>query len=367
MPNLRKSQIQKPVASVSSNTTINLNHVGGLVEVTADSTITLDTLDIPNGAMIIISDAGGRITLEAGTATLNGDVLTTSAEDECLVLVYAGGDVWDVLSGGGGESEEGWEIADLSDFSYGSDMYALSGVASERGIAFNPNGSQFFIGDTTQDDTTEFDTATPWVLAGSSLGSTTSVIGSDVEDVLADIFIEPSGTYAFAIGGNDTIYRFTLSSTGDAISATYDGASFDYDYSSITTNAGAIYISPDGGKLLLQENGTGGLFLLNFGAAFNPATLTNPSDSNLGLGGSGVYANPQGTQLFVLTNTKVLKKYTTTDFSPSSAVDTSQDLDLSSVVPTSTIDGFTMKPDDGTKFYVVRGFPSEVYAWELGT
>lgn len=100
MTKLYKAQIKNPVFSISSTETIGYEHFGGIIQVTADSTINVNSLNVPDGTMIFLTDNGGRITLSAGAGvTLNGEIQETTEESQCLVLVYAGGDVWDVLSG----------------------------------------------------------------------------------------------------------------------------------------------------------------------------------------------------------------------------------------------------------------------------
>ena len=175
---------------------------------------------------------------------------------------------------------------------------------------------------------------------------------------------------------NETLYQYSLSTSWDISTASYDSVSFLL--TSQTTSVTSMHFKPDGTKVYLASTTPDAVFQYSLSTAWDLSTISYESKSfsvaSQSTGPFGLFFKPDGTKMYVQSSTPtdvVLQYSLSTAWDVSTASYDSVTFDVSTQAPGPY--GIDFKPD-GTKMYVVDIVNEEAVfqytlstAWDLST
>ena len=138
---------------------------------------------------------------------------------------------------------------DNSSASYDTVTFSVaSQEATPKGLFFKSDGSTMYIIGATTDSVFQYTLTTPWDLSTASYASKQSPSNGSLDATSIKVHFNTTGTKMYITGeSNGNIYQYSLSSAWDASTATYD--SVTYSLSSQITNLYATTFNDDGTKL----------------------------------------------------------------------------------------------------------------------
>ena len=140
---------------------------------------------------------------------------------------------------------------DISTASYDSVSFSLpSPIAVPYGIEWNGDGTKFVVCDTSTGDLYQFSLTTAYDI--STTNSTPTTYDPSETTSPDAIKFNSDGTKAFVIGqGNDTVYRYSLSTDYDITTMSYDSNSFTYPSGYYGTG---LEFNSDGTEMYIQDH-----------------------------------------------------------------------------------------------------------------
>lgn len=194
----------------------------------------------------------------------------------------------------------------------------------------------------------------------------------------ADFALKSDGSKLFVLGqANETLYQYSLSTTWDISTASYDSVSFLL--TSQTTSVLSMHFKPDGTQVYLASTAPNDEVLqYSLSTAWDLSTISYDSKSFSTASQStspfGLYFKTDGTKMYVLSsvpNDTLFQYSLSTAWDVSTASYDSVSLDVSSVAPAPYGLDFNL---DGTRLYVIDiGTGDAIYqyslsaAWDIST
>jgi len=125
---------------------------------------------------------------------------------------------------------------DITSITYDGDSFSTSC----GGLTFKPDGTKMYAG--YSDELKEYTLSTAWDITTASLTYTLDITDSEGD---IGVYLHPSGTYIFKLGGNtDNFRRYTMSTAYDLSTATQSQSQ-----SAVGTATAGIFLKPDGTKV----------------------------------------------------------------------------------------------------------------------
>ena len=256
---------------------------------------------------------------------------------------------------------------DLSTASYASKSYSIPFTnAVPEALAFNGDGTQMFITNSTEDKVHRFNLSTAYDVSTASDPSINFSYASEISTATGLVF-NSDGTKIIllsssSVSGNDAVFQYTTGST--VATATFDTSTGNYF--THTPSADSEYgFSNAGDVQTWQLEVTGNQSVVGYDlseAAYDSISYDMSAD-----GGAlrSISFKPDGTKMLVLSlNDTEINEY---DLS------TAWDITTSSYVQNfnvggqeSSVHGLFLKPD-GTKMYVIGQINDTVYQYTLST
>ncbi|QDP54895.1 MAG: hypothetical protein Unbinned3891contig1000_93 [Prokaryotic dsDNA virus sp.] len=190
------------------------------------------------------------------------------------------------------------------------DMTGSGGVSNLWGVYFKPDGLECYVIDTGNDEVRQYTLSSAWDLSTIDATSPDATFDTGTElseAVPGEVFVSPDGLYVFvAGGGNDGIFRLTLSSAWDLSTASYGGGASDFfDASSQDTSPYGVDLSQDGTQMYIVGNSGDTIehytlstpWDLNTVAHQSSTSTTSPADEN---SPTGCRINSDGSQLMLV-------------------------------------------------------------------
>lgn len=147
--------------------------------------------------------------------------------------------------------------------------------SSPRVLDFKPDGTKMFYGGATSETVYEYDLSTAWDISTASY-SNKSFSTATQDSQLYGMTFNSSGTKMFTGGGsNDSVFQYSLSTAWDISTASYDSVSFSV--TSQSSHANALNFKPDGTKLYLSSRSSNAVHQYSTGDAPSAATIAYPS------------------------------------------------------------------------------------------
>jgi sugar lactone lactonase YvrE len=154
---------------------------------------------------------------------------------------------------------------DLSSASYDSVSFSVASQETQpQGIAFNSDGTKMYIVGFINDTVFQYSLSSSFDLSSASYDSVSfSVAGQDISP--SGLCFNSDGSEMYVVGTtSDTIYQYSLSSSFDLSSASYNGASFNVSSEEAIPND--VYMRPDNLKFYVLGRGQDDLLQYSTGA-----------------------------------------------------------------------------------------------------
>lgn len=164
---------------------------------------------------------------------------------------------------------------DISTASYNNATYSVSAQSSYPvDLEFSPDGTKMYISDFSNHKVIEYALGTAWDLSTTSFTNKTFLY-SGQDQYSEDTSFSADGSTMFMNGANSSkIYQYSLSTPWDVTTATY--ASKNISYSGQGSVQG-MYFKPDGTKFYLDSTNNSAIYQYSLGAAATPTPTPTPT------------------------------------------------------------------------------------------
>ena len=321
------------------------------------------TINVNDGVLLLTATEGSYIETAAPTSTDTA----ASGEWSMFGVVYDAAD--DVL-----KLSNYVDVYNLADASYSSVSFSVSAQETvPNAIFWNTDGTKFFTAGDTGNVIEEYTCSVGFDLSSTVAFSGNSFSISSQESSVQGLAFNTDGTKFFIVGmSNDTVYEYTCS-TGFDLGSTvaYSGNSFSVN--SQETNPRGLTFSTDGTKFFIVGYGTDTVYEYTCSVGFDLSSTVAYSGNSFSVTAQettpqDIVFTPDGTRFFIMGDTG----------SPSDSIweyTCSVGFDLSSTVAYSglsfSVNSQETEPTglafsaDGSKFFVV-GENAYVYEYSAG-
>ena len=321
------------------------------------------TINVNDGVLLLTAIEGSYIETTAPTSTDTA----ASGEWSMFGVVYDAAD--DVL-----KLSNYVDVYNLADASYSSVSFSVSAQETvPNAIFWNTDGTKFFTAGDTGNVIEEYTCSVGFDLSSTVAFSGNSFSISSQESSVQGLAFNTDGTKFFIVGmSNDTVYEYTCS-TGFDLGSTvaYSGNSFSVN--SQETNPRGLTFSTDGTKFFIVGYGTDTVYEYTCSVGFDLSSTVAYSGNSFSVTAQettpqDIVFTPDGTRFFIMGDTG----------SPSDSIweyTCSVGFDLSSTVAYSglsfSVNSQETEPTglafsaDGSKFFVV-GENAYVYEYSAG-
>jgi len=258
---------------------------------------------------------------------------------------------------------------DLANGSYDNVSFSVASQdANPYGLTFNNDGTKMYMSGANSDSVYQYSLSTSFDLSTASYDSVSfSVAGQDT--IPREIAFNNNGTKMYMIGpSSDSVYQYSLSTAFDLSTASYDSISFSV--SSQDTNPSSVAFNSDGTKMYMVGVTNDSVHQYSLSTAFNLSTTSYDSVSFSVAGQDtnpyGIDFNNAGTKMYILglNNLSVYQYSLSTAFNLSTASYDSVSFSLASQDATPLGVAFN---SDGTKMYMVGNINNNVFQYSTAT
>jgi len=173
---------------------------------------------------------------------------------------------------------------------------------STLGLAFSPDGTKMFMLGYATGSVYRYDLSTAWDITSAAHVATKDVSAQDSQ--LYSVALSSDGTKMFVVGnGNDSVYRYDLSTAWDITSASYVATK---SVSAQDTTPLDVAFSPDGTKMFVVGRATGSVYRYDLSTAWDITSASYVATKDVSTQDTtpvGVELSPDGTKMFVVGNT----------------------------------------------------------------
>jgi len=191
---------------------------------------------------------------------------------------------------------------DITSASYVSFKSVGTQDSQPFGVTFSPDGTKMFVAGDTNDSVYRYDLSTAWDITSASYVSTKDVSAQDT-NLRGVATFSGDGTKMFVAGnGNDSVYRYDLSTAWDITSASY------VSLKDVGTQEASLYdvtFSPDGTKMFVAGEGNDSVHRYDLSTAWDITYASYVSFKDVGAQDPWLYDvtfSPDGTKMFVMGN-----------------------------------------------------------------
>jgi sugar lactone lactonase YvrE len=254
---------------------------------------------------------------------------------------------------------------DIANASYDSVSFSVASQDDNpRSVAFSSDGSKMFMLGTTGDSVYQYSLSTSWDPSSATYDSVSFSVGTQ-ETNSGSIIFKSDGTSFYVIGYGNSVYQYDLTTSYDISTASYASKSL----STGLTNAVGLSISTDGTKLWAADIG-GTIQQFTMSTAWDVSTASSDSKSldvsARGATTTAIYVSPDGSAVYITNlGTDTIYEY---DLSTDYDISTGTYNSVSFSVATQETNpwGFTFK-DDGSKMYMIGNIGDSVYQYSTGS
>jgi DNA-binding beta-propeller fold protein YncE len=243
-------------------------------------------------------------------------------------------------------------------------------TTGELSDLFNVNVSLANIPSGSSKWTVEFQNSTVkvWQIETASYDNASFSVSSQ-DSVPRGIFFKPDGTKMYMIGdSSNTVYQYSLSTTWDITTASYDNASFSV--SSQDTSPYGIFFKPDGTKMYMVGINSDRVHQYSLSTAWDITTASYDAVSFLVIAQDSIptdiFFKPDGTKMYMVGfSSDTVHQYSlSTAWNIATASYDAVSFSVGSQDGSPT--GISFKPD-GTKMYMVGNVSDTVHQYSLAT
>jgi len=234
-----------------------------------------------------------------------------------------------------------------------------------RSVAFSSDGSKMFVLGVTGYSVYQYSLSTAWNPSSATYDSVSFSVSTQESSPITVVF-KSDGTSFYIVGTtNSTVYQYDLTTAYDLSTASYANKTL----STGLTNARGLSISTDGTKLW-ASNLSGIIQQFTMSTAWDVSTASSDSKSldvsARGSSTSAIYVSPDGSAVYInnLGTDTVYKYDLSTNYDISTGTYNSVSFSLASEETTPW--GFTFK-NDGSKMYAIGNATDTVFQYSTGT
>ena len=254
-----------------------------------------------------------------------------------------------------------WTNPDIAAASYDSVSFSVASQDNNpRAVTFSSDGSKMFMLGTTADSVYQYSLSTSWDPSSATYDSVSFSVGTQ-ETSSGSIIFKSDGTSFYVIGYGNSVYQYDLTTAHDLSTASYASKSL----STGLTNAVGLSISTDGTKLWAADIG-GTIQQFTMSTAWDVSTASSDSKSldvsARGTTTTGIYVSHDGSAVYITNlGTDTIYEY---DLSTDYDISTGTYNSVSFSVATQETNpwGFTFK-NDGSKMYLIGNIGDSVYQY----
>ena len=252
----------------------------------------------------------------------------------------------------------------ISSASYDSVSFSIaSQETNSAGLAFNSDGTKMYITGYNSDSVYQYTLSTSWDLSTASYDSVSFSVAS--QDTLPlGLAFNSDGTKMYITGlSNDTVYQYSLSTGWDLSTASYDSVSFSV--ASQDTAPLVIAFNDDGTKMYMVGNTGDSVYQYSLSIGWDLSTASYDSVSfsvaSQDTVPEGLTFNPDGTKMYIVgsANDYVYQYSLSTGWDLSTASYDS----VSFYVTQDTSPADIVFNSDGTKMYIIGYANDKVYQY----
>lgn len=265
------------------------------------------------------------------------------------------------------EAGSSWTDPDLANASYDSVSFSVAGQASlPFATKFNDDGTKMFVVDNTTDSLYEYSLSTAYDVSTASYNSVSFSVTSQ-DTVPVSVFFKPDGTKMYVSGiNNDALYQYSLSTAFDLSTASYDSVSFSVA-SQDNIPYGAFF-KPDGTKFYIVGLGSDTVHQYTMSSSWDLSTASYDSVSfsvtTQASLPAALFFNLDGDKMWVsdLGVETIFQYSLSTPWVVSSASYDSVSFDASAQVGSGNAVDVIFKPD-GSKMYITDNISQTIYQY----
>ena len=259
-----------------------------------------------------------------------------------------------------------WTVA-LSSVTYDSVSLSVGSQDPVSRVArFSVDGTKMLLLGGNNKYVYQYSLSTSFDMSTASYDSVSFSVGSQ-SDTPMGMSLNKDGTKVYVCDFGGILHQYSLSTAYDVSTMSYDSVSFNFQ--SLTTVSSGVEFNADGTKLYLMGYGNSTLYQHTLSTAFDISTATYDSVSlnqtSQSTNIASMVFNPEGTKLYSVTNfSDTVYQYTlSTGFDISTATYDSVSKSLTTQDTQAWSIGFNT---DGTKMYMVGFTGDKVYQYSTG-
>jgi len=254
---------------------------------------------------------------------------------------------------------------DLSTASYDSVEFSVASQdSSTQALAFSSDGTKMFVVGGTGDSVFQYTLSTGFDLSTAFYDSVSFSVASQ-DAAPAGLAFNSDGTKMFMLGASSgKVFQYTLSTSFDLSTASYDSVEFSVGSQDSSTQA--LAFNSDGTKMFMLGASSGKVFQYTLSTGFDLSTASYDSVEfsvvSQDIKPYSIAFNTDGTKMFMLgeSSGKVFQYTLSTGFDISTASYDSVEFSVSGQAVNPQALAFN---SDGTKMYIVDTFNSKVFQY----
>ena len=248
-------------------------------------------------------------------------------------------------------------------------QYTLGGFSvaaqetSPQGLFFKPDGLKMYITGSAGDDVNEYNLSTAWDVSTASFLQLFSVAAQ--ENAPAGLFFKPDGTKMYVIGlGGVDINEYDLSTAWDVSTASFLQ---NFSVSAQDTAPTGVFLKPNGLKVYVIGRIGDAVYEYDLSTAWDVSSATflqNFSVAAQETGPTSVFFKPDGTKMYITGfDSDNVNEY---DLSTAWGVSTASFVQSFSVAAQEAGPQAVSFRDDGTQMFMVGSLSDAVFSYTLG-
>jgi hypothetical protein len=198
-----------------------------------------------------------------------------------------------------------WETGTTTDVAYLQSTTTATYETAPADVSFSPDGLQMYVLGDTGNDITYYTLSSAWDISTASYVSQFQVGTPTGETNPSGMYFKPDGLKFWMVGYlTDKVYQFSMSSSWDMSSASYDSVSFSVDTQEATP--AAIYFRPDGKQMYVMGTTGDDVNIYNLSTAWDITTAvysTVFSVAGQESGPNGLFFSSDGYRMYVIGTT----------------------------------------------------------------
>ena len=257
-----------------------------------------------------------------------------------------------------------WTDPDLGNASYDSVSFSVAGEESiPIGLFFKPDGLKMYVSGPNSDSVFQYSLSTAYDVSTASYDSV-SFSASSQDLSVAGVYFKPDGTKMYLVGyTGDSVYQYSLSTSWDLSTASYDSVS--YSVASQASTPFALVFGADGSKMFVTDGSSDAVKEYSLSTDWDISTASYQTSFDVSSQDTNPYGldfNPDGDKMYIvgITSDAVYEYDLSTAWDISTASYNSVSFSVSAQATTPVSMRFR---SDGQKLYISGAGTDTIYQY----